>query len=64
MSMTPAALAKIHESVMRSISHWSEDDRAAWDERAATLEYERSDTCGSRQEADVLAFWQIRKRGQ
>jgi hypothetical protein len=63
--MTPEALAKIHESVMRSIQHWSEDDRAAWDERAATLEYERSDTYGSRMEADVLAFWQIRKeRGQ
>jgi len=63
--MTPAALAKIHESVMRSIRSWSEDDRAAWDERAATLEYERSDTCANRQEADVLAFWQIRKeRGQ
>jgi hypothetical protein len=62
--MTPAALAKIHASVMRSIAHWSEDDRAAWDERAATLEYERSDTCKSRQEAEVLAFWQVRKELQ
>jgi len=62
--MTPEALAKIRESVMRSVAHWSEDDRAAWDERAATLEYERSDTCANRQEAEVLAFWQVRRELQ
>ena len=61
MSMTPETVAKLADGARRATAQWSDDDRALWDERAATLEYERSDTCGSRDEADVLAFWQVRK---
>jgi hypothetical protein len=59
MSMSPEALAKIERIALKTIAGWSEDERAEWDERAATLEYERSDTCANRQEANVLAFWQL-----
>ena len=59
--MTPATLAKLEAGALKAIANWSEDDRMTWDERAATLEYERSDTCKSRQEANLLAFWQVRR---
>lgn len=59
--MTPETVAKLAASARRATSQWPDDDRALWDERAATLEYERSDSCKSRNEADWLAWLQIRK---
>jgi hypothetical protein len=59
--MSPEAISKAHANALQAVSLWNEDDRASWDERAATLEYERKDTCPNRQHAELLAYWQIAK---
>jgi hypothetical protein len=60
MSMSPGALAKAHAGALRVIAKWDEDRRTAWSELAAILEYERGN---SRQDAELLAFWQFLKEG-
>lgn len=65
MSMSPEALAKSHANALRTIAKWSEERQVDWEERAAVLEYERSDTCASRVEAELLAYWhEIKRRGR
>jgi hypothetical protein len=63
MSMSPEALAKSHANALRVIAKWSEERQVDWSERAAVLEYERSDTCKSRTEAELVAYWQFLKEG-
>jgi hypothetical protein len=63
MAMTPEAQATAHANALRTIAKWSEERQVDWSERAAILEYERSDTCKSRTEAELVAYWQFLKEG-
>jgi hypothetical protein len=63
MSMSPEALALALQNALRTIAKWDEERRMDWEERAAILEYERSDTCKSRTEAELVAYWQFLKEG-
>jgi hypothetical protein len=60
MSMSPEALALAHKNALRTIAKWDEERQVDWSERAAILEYERGN---SRQDAELLAFWQFLKEG-
>ena len=44
--------------IPKALSTWSQDDRMAWEERAAILEYDEG---LPRDRAEELAYWQIRK---
>jgi hypothetical protein len=63
MSMSPEALALALQNARRTVAKWSEERQVDWSERAAILEYERSDTCKSRTEAELVAYWQFLKEG-
>jgi hypothetical protein len=63
MSMSLEAMKAALKRALRVIMGWPEERRMDWEERAAILEYERSDTCKSRTEAELLAFWQFLKEG-
>jgi hypothetical protein len=60
MSMSPEALALALQNARRTIAKWDEERQVGWAERAAILEYERGN---SRQDAELLAFWQFLKEG-
>lgn len=65
MSMSPEALARAHAGALRTIATWSDERRVDWEEWAAILEYERSDSCKSRVEAELLAYWhELKRRGR
>jgi hypothetical protein len=61
--MSPEAVTKAHANALRTIAKWSEERQTDWSERAAILEHERSDTCKSRVEAELVAYWQFLKEG-
>jgi hypothetical protein len=63
MSMSLEAMKAALKRALRVITGWPEERRMDWEERAAILEYERSDTCKSRTEAELVAYWQFLKEG-
>lgn len=63
MSMSPEALALALQNARRTITKWSEERQTDWEERAAVLEYERSDSSPSRRDAELVAYWQFLKEG-
>lgn len=58
--MSPEALALALQNAHRTIAKWSEERQTDWEERAAILEYERGN---SRQDSELLAYWQFLKEG-
>lgn len=56
MTLSPAALSTMAGKALRDVSTWCEDWQMRHAEWAAVLEYERSDTCKSREEADWLSW--------
>jgi hypothetical protein len=63
MSMSIEAMKGALKRALRVIMGWPAERRMDWEERAAILEYERSDTCKSRTEAELVAYWQFLKEG-
>jgi hypothetical protein len=63
MSMSPEALAKSHANALRTIAKWSEERQMDWAERAAILQYERSDSSPTQRDAELTAYWQFLKEG-
>jgi hypothetical protein len=63
MSMSPEALALALENARRTIAKWDEERQVDWSERAAILEYERSDSSPTRRDSELVAYWQFLKEG-